>query len=124
MSTNNITSADALMAYQKAADDDLDAQIAAIIDGIKNADDLDDLLEWVMTAVEPRALGVNDYEARDKLRRRYEMSSQHNIPTSDEWPKFGGKEPEDLDHVWSWDAERLLIGYSWDELRIVDRSDD
>lgn len=34
---------------------------------------------------------------------------------------FGGREPDDTEGVWSWDAERLLIGSCADDLEIVSR---
>lgn len=36
-------------------------------------------------------------------------------------PKFGGEEPGDTNEVWSWDADRLLVGSCRDDLEIVDR---
>jgi hypothetical protein len=41
-----------------------------------------------------------------------------------EWtrlPTFGGEEPESTNGVWSWDADRLLVGACASELRIVRR---
>lgn len=41
----------------------------------------------------------------------------------DELPTFGGDAPADTEGVWSWDAERLLVGAGESDLRIVDRED-
>lgn len=37
-------------------------------------------------------------------------------------PTFGGESPSNTDDVWSWDARRLLVGDSQDDMRIVSRS--
>lgn len=53
----------------------------------------------------------------------------HDPRTMDgeEWsadlPTFGGEEPTDTYQVWSWDAERLIVGSCSDELRIVSRDE-
>ena len=36
-------------------------------------------------------------------------------------PTFGGVEPADTSGVWSWDADRLLVGTCADDLEIVER---
>lgn len=38
-------------------------------------------------------------------------------------PTFGGEAPRDIINVWSWDATRLLVGESADDLRIVPRTE-
>ena len=49
--------------------------------------------------------------------------NDNEIVTGIDWtslPAFGGAEPDDTYGVWSWDAERLIVG-SGDDLRIVTR---
>lgn len=45
----------------------------------------------------------------------------------DDWPTdlptFGGTEPSDTAGVWSWDADRVLVGTCADDLMIEHRSD-
>ena len=36
-------------------------------------------------------------------------------------PTFGGLAPDDCSEVWSWDADRVLIGTCSDDARIVER---
>ena len=38
-------------------------------------------------------------------------------------PNFGGEEPEDTTHVWSWDETHLLVGTCADDLRLVPHGD-
>lgn len=38
-------------------------------------------------------------------------------------PAFGGEAPANTLEVWSWDADRLLVGLCADDLRIVSRED-
>lgn len=38
-------------------------------------------------------------------------------------PNFGGPDPDDTDGVWSWDAERLLIGTHSEDMEIVTRTE-
>ena len=39
----------------------------------------------------------------------------------DELAVYGGTEPDDTEGVWSWDAERLLVGTCSDDFEIVPR---
>ena len=39
-------------------------------------------------------------------------------------PTFGGDAPDDTTEVWSWDAERVLVGTCADDLAIMDRNDE
>ena len=41
----------------------------------------------------------------------------------DKLPTFGGTEPGDTTEIWSWDAERLLVGTCRDDLEIIDREE-
>jgi hypothetical protein len=36
-------------------------------------------------------------------------------------PKFGGKDPEDKDGVWSWDEKWAIVGYDWKDAALVRR---
>jgi hypothetical protein len=36
-------------------------------------------------------------------------------------PTFGGNEPADTVEVWSWDADRLIVGKCYSDIRIVPR---
>ena len=36
-------------------------------------------------------------------------------------PTFGGQAPDDCSEVWSWDADRVLVGTCSDDARITDR---
>ncbi len=65
-------------------------------------DDLGDLL---------RVLRMGADEVRDENGRHL-----------DELPVFGGTEPDDTIGVWSWDAERLLVGTCPDDFEIVPRA--
>ena len=47
----------------------------------------------------------------------------HGATNLDGLPTFGGSAPEDTTEVWSWDAERLLVGACVADLEIVDRAD-
>lgn len=38
-------------------------------------------------------------------------------------PTFGGTEPADTREVWSWDADRLLVGTGRDDLAIISRAE-
>ena len=37
-------------------------------------------------------------------------------------PTFGGTEPADTMGVWSWDADRLLVGEGWEGAEIMTRT--
>lgn len=41
----------------------------------------------------------------------------------DQLPTFGGAEPSDTNRVWSWDAERLLVGTCAGDMQIVTRGE-
>jgi len=56
------------------------------------------------------------------------MKDEHpSILDGDDWstdlPTFGGDEPDDTAGVWSWDAERLLVGTCADDLTIYTRDE-
>ena len=72
------------------------------------------------------------YESPDTRRALCEASSLEDLlglfgrlqdETCTELPTFGGEEPADTNEVWSWDAERLLVGTCADDLRIMPRSE-
>ena len=46
----------------------------------------------------------------------------HGRPDWTSLPNYGGEEP-DTDGVWSWDADRLLVGSCADDLEIVTRTE-
>ena len=63
---------------------------------------LDDLLEALQVAA----------EVAPEVTRDADLSS---LPT------FGGDEPSDTNEVWSWDAERLLVGQCVSDMHIIPR---
>lgn len=109
--TNITTSAAALIAYQNATT--LEEQMAAIAAGIRNAEGLSDLMEWLETANEPRIIAELDIHAdgADELIERH-RNLRHSLPMED-LPTFG-PEPEDTVGRWSWDATHFLVGEDWD----------
>lgn len=38
-------------------------------------------------------------------------------------PTFGGEDPECTNRIWSWDADRLLVGGFGNDLQIINRAD-
>jgi hypothetical protein len=59
-----------------------------------------------------------------------EYADLHSLPRNGgegiDWsslPTFGGEPPADTREVWSWDADRLLVGRSHNELRLVRRGE-
>jgi hypothetical protein len=59
---------------------------------------------------------IDDLDDLLAVLREYRPTDLDNLPT------FGGFEPEDTTEVWSWDAERLLVGTCAADLEIVDRA--
>ena len=46
-----------------------------------------------------------------------------SVELTPDLPTFGGDEPDDTNEIWSWDADRLLVGSCAAELEIVTRTE-
>lgn len=75
---------------------------------IKNATSLDELL----SALNAAEATLRETESPLRIDELVDLSS---LPT------FGGEEPKDTAGVWSWDADRLLVGEG--EWEIVSRAE-
>lgn len=60
-------------------------------------------------------------ELRDAMIENAPQVLDRHGDWSTDLPTFGGAEPRDTDGVWSWDAERLLVGTGPQDLEIVPR---
>ena len=54
----------------------------------------------------------------DAMRERCEI-----LPCWDDLPSYGGEAPDNTVEVWSWDADRLIVGTCADDVEIIARSD-
>lgn len=52
-----------------------------------------------------------------------ETFGRHDHLCECELPSFGGLPPDDMEGVWSWDDDSLLVGPSFADLEIVSRCD-
>ncbi|MBU1067461.1 hypothetical protein KKE60_06715 [Patescibacteria group bacterium] len=63
----------------------------------------------------------------DELYKAMANNDPQTLDIHGQWsgdlPTFGGDEPRYTEGVWSWDAERLLVGENLDCLRIVTRDE-
>lgn len=62
-------------------------------------------LDALLNALRSGEIGEREYDAWTSL------------------PTFGGDEPADTTGVWSWDADRLLVGEGRADLQIVPRGE-
>ncbi len=76
---------------------------------------LDELMDVLRSEPQGEQGESADY-ARD-----HGLRVAHGVLDWTDLPVFGGDEPADTAGVWSWDAMRLLVGSSADELMIVPR---
>jgi hypothetical protein len=72
---------------------------------LQAAQNLDELLETIRT-----------------VHAELDEDDRSNLDLTD-LPTFGGQEPDDTAAVWSWDAERLLVGLCVSEFRIQPRDE-
>lgn len=81
-------------------------------------DTLDALYSVIANAPRAKNSGAqSDYAAAHGLPVDHGEIDLTSLPT------FGGEVPRDTRGVWSWDRERLLIGESTDDLKIVTRAE-
>ena len=72
---------------------------------LQAAQNLDELLETIRT-----------------VHAELDEDDRSNLDLTD-LPTFGGQEPDDTAAVWSWDAERLLVGLCVSKFRIQPRDE-
>ena len=61
--------------------------------------------------------------APQNLDELFEALQTRALPCSDDLPTFGGDEPADTCGVWSWDADRVIVGTCADDIEIIAREE-
>lgn len=92
------------------------------LESVEYEDADEDSLEWVAALGAPARLAACE-DLDDLLDLLRDRDASRHLDWTD-LPTYGGEEPGDTGGVWSWDAERLLVGSCADDVRIVDRDDD